>query len=115
SRAEPQQRQFWTTHSSDKVASSLVKSGSSTSTIPDTQKQAKIQVELFKPDDCQSYYSCQTLGVDSQGKKLFSITKLTQQGQTRSPVGRDKWIDDKLDQIERSVHDVPESWNNFVL
>ena len=77
-------------------------------------KQAKIQVELFKPDDCQSDYSCQTLGVNSQGKKLFSAIKLTQQGQTRSPMDIDRWIDDKLDQIERSVHDVTESWNNFV-
>ncbi|KAK3764245.1 hypothetical protein RRG08_023710 [Elysia crispata] len=78
-------------------------------------KQAKIQVELFKPHDCQSDYSCQTLGVDSQGKKLSSIITLTQQGQTRSPVDIERWIDDKLEQIERSVHDVTESWNNFVL
>ena len=78
-------------------------------------KQAKIQVELFKPDDCQSDYSCQTLGVDSQGIKLSSVIKLTPQGQTRSSVDIERWIDDKLDQIERSVHDVTESWNNFVL
>ncbi|KAK3722832.1 hypothetical protein RRG08_040215 [Elysia crispata] len=77
-------------------------------------KQAKIQVELFKPDDCQSDYSCQTLGVDSKGKKLLSVIKLTPQGQTRSPMDIERWIDDKLDQIERSVHDVTESWNNFV-
>ena len=78
-------------------------------------KQAKIHVELFKPDGCQSDYSCETLGIDSQGKKLFSIIKLTQQGQTRSPVDIERWIDDKIEQIERSVHDVTESWNNFVL
>ena len=50
-----------------------------------------------------------------KAKKLSSIIKLTQQGQTRSPVDIDRWIDDKLEQIERSVHDVTESWNNFVL
>ncbi|KAK3764251.1 hypothetical protein RRG08_023716 [Elysia crispata] len=78
-------------------------------------KQAKIQVELFKPDDCQSDYSCQILGNDSERKKLSSVIKLTQQGQTRSPVDIERWIDDKRDQIERSVHDVTQSWNNFVL
>ena len=78
-------------------------------------KQAKIQVELFKPDDCQSEYSCQTLGVDSQGEILSSIIKHTQHGQqTRSPVDRDRRIKDRLEQLERSVHDVTESLNNFV-
>ncbi|KAK3722838.1 hypothetical protein RRG08_040221 [Elysia crispata] len=78
-------------------------------------KQAKIQVELFKPDDCQSDYSCQILGVDSKGKNLSSIIKLTHQGQTRSPVDIERWIYNKLKQIERSAHDVTESWNDFVL
>ncbi|KAK3781815.1 hypothetical protein RRG08_059061 [Elysia crispata] len=79
-------------------------------------KQAKIQVELFKPDDCQSEYSCQTLGVDSQGEILSSIIKHTQHGQqTRSPVDRDRRIKDRLEQLERSVHDVTKSLNNFVL
>ncbi|KAK3717927.1 hypothetical protein RRG08_009354 [Elysia crispata] len=78
--------------------------------------QAKIQVELFKPDDCQSEYSCQTLGVDSQGEILSSIIKHTQHGQqTRSPVDRDRRIKDRLEQLERSVHDVTKSFNNFVL
>ncbi|KAK3760919.1 hypothetical protein RRG08_042134 [Elysia crispata] len=79
-------------------------------------KQAKIQVELFKPDDCQSEYSCQTLGVDSQGEMLSSIIKHKQHGQqTRSPVDRDRRIKDRLEQLERSVNDVTKSFNNFVL
>ena len=79
-------------------------------------KQAKIQVELFKPDDCQSEYSCQTLGVDSQGEMLSSIIKHIQHGQqTRSPVDRDRRIKDRLEQLERSVNDVTKSFNNFVL
>ena len=78
-------------------------------------KQAKIQVELFKPDDCQSDYSCQAFGVDSQGEILSSIIKHTQHGQqTRSPVDRYRRIKDRLEQLERSVHDVTESLNNFV-
>ena len=79
-------------------------------------KQAKIQVELFKPYDCQFDYSCQTLGFDSQGEMLSSIIKHTQHGQqTRSPVDRDRRIKDRLEQLERSVDDVTESLNNFVL
>ncbi|KAK3748883.1 hypothetical protein RRG08_022686 [Elysia crispata] len=79
-------------------------------------KQAKIQVELFKPDDCQSEYSCQTLGVDSQGEMLSSIIKHKQYGQqTRSPVDRYRRIKHRLEQLERSVHDVTKSFNNFVL
>ena len=78
-------------------------------------KQAKIQVELFKPDDCQSDYSCQAFGVDSQGEILSSIIKHKQHGQqTRSPVDRYRRIKDRLEQLERSVHDVTESLNNFV-
>ena len=79
-------------------------------------KQAKIQVELFKPDDCQSDYSCQILGFDSQGEMLSGIIKHAQHGQqTRSPVDRDRRIKDRLEQLERSVDDVTESLKNFVL
>ena len=53
-------------------------------------EQAQIRVEMFKSSDCQSDYSCQIRGVDSQGRQLSSNVKLTQQGQqTRWDLGGD--------------------------
>ena len=45
--------------------------------------RAKIQVELFKRDDCQAQFICHVRGLDSQGREAVSTASLVQQPRKR--------------------------------
>ena len=48
---------------------------------------ATIRSELFKDNDCQSEFTCQVRGLDSQGRETVSTTSLLQQPSQRSNLG----------------------------
>ena len=50
---------------------------------------ATIRSELFKDNDCQSEFTCQVRGLDSQGREAVSTTSLLQQPSQRGNLGYD--------------------------
>ena len=50
---------------------------------------ATIRSELFKGNDCQSEFTCQVRGLDSQGREAVSTTSLLQQPSQRGNLGDD--------------------------
>ncbi|GFO42452.1 ficolin-2 [Plakobranchus ocellatus] len=42
-------------------------------------RNASLRIEMFKPDDCRSSFTCEVQGLDSQGRSFLSTTTLLQQ------------------------------------
>ena len=68
---------------------------------------ATIRSELFKVNDCQSEFTCQVRGLDSQGREAVSTTSLLQQPSQRGNMGDDGILMPAMSlQLLTSIHEL---------